>query len=222
MDTHLITDRLTNFIPISEAVTLTGKSLNTIRRLIKKQPKNSPDILLSGSKYLISKELLFSVYPLIDNDEYPGGNQNDNTEVSNMSTQKDSWLPNEIAESYKETIEILRGELDSKNEVIKGLQEANKDLIERNREQNILIQSSIENSQKLLDTNNKELTQRENETDQIVDSLNAQVDAVNSVQSDFASMEGKVESVKKYSLVSILIFSALVTFIIVFFGFYKG
>ena len=112
------------FISIKEACNLFNKSNSTIRRVIKESPENQlkKEKLKTGHyKIFISVEYLNQYF----NGQLPN---NDSNELL-MNNSNDEQLVN----SLNNTIDILKKELENKNNTIESL-------IERQRESNIIIE----------------------------------------------------------------------------------
>jgi len=111
-------------IDIQEAARLTGKNDATIRRLTKK-PVSEPHVKTSEGKIYIEQDYLFSNYPPIQPVSEP----------MHLHMQAPTQAPdNSLLDAKDETIRILRQDVEGKEKVINQL-------LERTREQNIIIQS---------------------------------------------------------------------------------
>lgn len=106
---------MNSYLSIQEASERTGKSQSTITRLVKHY-KGTKHVKKDGKKYLISVEVL---------PEIVTNYSNDYSKTRQM---------NSLIEAKNETISLLKNQLDKKDKVIG-------DLIERNREANIIIKS---------------------------------------------------------------------------------
>ena len=112
------------FISIKEACNLFNKSNSTIRRVIKESPENQlkKEKLKTGHyKIFISVEYL--------NQYFNGQLTNNDSNELLMNNSNDEQLVN----SLNNTIDILKKELENKNNTIESL-------IERQRESNIIIE----------------------------------------------------------------------------------
>ena len=143
------------YLSIKEATEQTGKNEKTIRRLIKRN-ESKKYIQLKEGKLYINSDYLYNIYK-------PG--HLSTQEFGHLSTQKDGQLDNiEIPENEENKPDYLKEVLKSKDDTIQLLstqidtltrQLDNKDttinqLIERTREQNIIIQSIQEKITKQL------------------------------------------------------------------------
>ncbi len=106
---------MNSYLSIQDAVEKTGKSQSTITRLVKRYT-GTKHVKKDGKKYLISVEVL---------PEITTNYSNDYSETIQM---------NSLIEAKNETISLLKNQLDKKDKIIG-------DLIERNREANIIIKS---------------------------------------------------------------------------------
>jgi hypothetical protein len=126
------------YLSLTEAAALSGKSEMTIRRLIKKPESTAYIHLGAGNKPFIEEEYVRKAFAL---------------SASNMVTSDNSMLtPDLIKDLVKEysaalllekdkRIQGLKNELDKKDDTIRSLIQTNHQLIERDRESNIIIQS---------------------------------------------------------------------------------
>lgn len=106
---------MTNYISILEAAEKTGRSQSTITR-VARQYRGTKHVKKDGKRYLVSEEIitqLFSNY------------SNDYSETNQMTS---------LIKAKNETINLLKNQLEKKDLIIGNL-------IERNREANIIIKS---------------------------------------------------------------------------------
>ncbi len=144
------------FLSIKDSAALTSKSESTIKRLVKEvqfSTKNKNDLvkkikfdlLKNGSrKILINKDFLLNYFNI--NDALLGQSDNLNSSNEPLSTSIDLRI-----------IDILKGELDEKNKQIERLNSQISELIERQKESNILL---LDKSIKLLDAPKKRWWQK--------------------------------------------------------------
>lgn len=111
-------------IDIQEAARLTGKNGATIRRLTKK-PASKPYVKVVAGKLLIERDYLFNNYPPI---------QAVNEPVYANAQEPIQSIDKSLLEAKEQTIQILRQDIEGKEKTIAQL-------LERTREQNIIIQS---------------------------------------------------------------------------------
>jgi len=116
---------MSDYVTLAEAVSLTGKSLSTIRRLAKRLPNDA--VKKEGDKYLIKR----SVFGLDSQDEVSVVNQVAN-HVEYPSDNHSGGLDNQLIEAYRSQIQMQAEELRVKNEQIAQL-------LERQHETNILL-----------------------------------------------------------------------------------
>jgi hypothetical protein len=113
-----MTSQNIQFLTVSEAQEMTGKSQSTINRIINKY-KGSKHIKSDGNKHLVSSKLLSE---LVKNYSM----------TSHLTSQSDSMTS--LLEAKNETIEILKQTVNNQANQIN-------ELIQRNRESNIIIKS---------------------------------------------------------------------------------
>jgi transposase len=114
-----MTSQNIQFLTVLEAQEMTGKSQSTINRIINKY-KGSKHIKSDGNKHLISKKLLEELFT-------------DYSKTSHYTNQNDN-ITSLILEAKNETIEILKQTVNNQANQIN-------ELIQRNRESNIIIKS---------------------------------------------------------------------------------
>lgn len=114
------------FLSVSDAQKTTGKSQSTINRIVNKY-KGSKYVKKDGKKYLVSSEIITELFTK-------------NSDTIQMNSHLDSNM-NSLLYAKNETIEILRNELGKKDQVINNQAGQISELIQRNRESNIIIKS---------------------------------------------------------------------------------
>lgn len=130
------------WVTIAEAVKLTGKSENTIRRLIYELQRINKDLAAnviqksSAGSYQIEEEFLYSKYPPVGTNEQPKGNNS----TAHQGTQE----IDPVITAKDETISILKSQLERQaadfKEQLQKRDEQMKMALERMRENNIIIQ----------------------------------------------------------------------------------
>lgn len=123
---------MTTHLTIQEAVNETGKSVSTIRRVVKRLPKDA--IKEQDGKYLIERVALFTALGLTTQNQV-------STQVDSQPSQVDSQVS-----SQPDIVTILTEQLRIKDEQIQQL-------LERQRETNILL-----NNMRLLTTAKPDVT----------------------------------------------------------------
>ena len=114
-----------DYVTITDAVTLTGKSMSTIRRLVKRlrdgdaRDHIKKEMTAQGERYLISRDFLLKEFE----PDTQATTQADNQEDRQATTQMNS---------HDELVEVMREQLKKKDEQIAQL-------LERQRETNILM-----------------------------------------------------------------------------------
>jgi transposase len=121
------------FLTVSEVQEKTGKSQSTINRIISKY-KGSKHVKSDGKKHLISSKLLSELFT-----NYSFASHL-TSKTSKMTSQMNSKIDG-LLEAKNETIEILKNELGKKDQVINNQSGQINELIQRNRESNIIIKS---------------------------------------------------------------------------------
>lgn len=106
---------MTNYITILEAAGKTGRSQSTITRVVR-QYRGTKHVKKDGRRYLIAEELITQLF---------GNYSNDYSEISQMTS---------LVKAKNETINLLKNQLEKKDSIIDNL-------MERNREANIIIKS---------------------------------------------------------------------------------
>lgn len=126
------------YLSITEAAARSGKSEMTIRRLIKKPESQSHTRLEAGNKAFIEEEYVRKIFGLPTSNMVTSDNTMLTTElVKDLSKEYSAAL---LLEKDKR-IQGLKSELDKKDDTIRSLIQTNHQLIERDRESNIIIQS---------------------------------------------------------------------------------
>jgi hypothetical protein len=126
------------YLSITEAAARSGKSEMTIRRLIKKPKSLSYTRLGAGNKPFIEEDYVRKTFGL------PAYNM-----VTSDNIMLTPELIKDLSKEYSaalllekdKRIQGLKSELDKKDDTIRSLIQTNHQLIERDRESNIIIQS---------------------------------------------------------------------------------
>jgi hypothetical protein len=140
------------FLTVPEAQEQTGKSQSTIIRIINEY-KGSKHVKKEGKKYLVSSQILSELFtnysPTIHMNSNSNNDDTKHTESKLFTNYSPTIHLNSLIESKNETIiEILRNELEQKNQIINNqanqisaLTESVRESFERIRESNIIIKS---------------------------------------------------------------------------------
>lgn len=128
-------------LDIQQAARLTNKNDTTIRRLIK-QPTSKPYVRVTNGKLYIDQSYLFGIYPPVQEASPPVQEPISVHSPTQEPTHSPMQSIDKLLQAKDETIEILRQDVIGKERVIGQL-------IERAREQNIIIQS-LQDKVKLL------------------------------------------------------------------------
>ena len=137
------------WVSITNAIKLTGKSENTIRRLIYETQKTNKELATKvitkspTGAYQIETGFLYNKYPL-HTSEQPMSKKNGIPVGNNSSTQSDTQSLDPIIKAKDETISILKSQLEKQateyKEQLNRKDEQTKMLLERMRENNIILQ----------------------------------------------------------------------------------
>jgi hypothetical protein len=113
------------YVTITDAVTLTGKSISTIRRLVKRLRDDDArdyikkEMTAQGERYLISREFLLKEF-------------GPDTQATMQADSQEDMQATTQLNSHDELVEVMREQLKKKDEQIAQL-------LERQRETNILM-----------------------------------------------------------------------------------
>ena len=137
-------------VTIAEAIKLTGKSENTIRRFIYDLQKTNKDLATkvvtkspTGS-YQIEAGFLYTKYPHVSTNDQPMSSPNEQPTGNHSPTHQPTHELDPIIKAKDETIAILKSQLEKQaadyKEQLNRRDEQMKMMFERMRENNIIIQ----------------------------------------------------------------------------------
>ena len=130
---------MSEYISISESVALTGKSISTIRRVVKRLATEgaTDSIRMEGDKYLIRRDVLFRELGLEGVDS-----QAPTQATSQMDSQEQDVNSHDHPVTiHEKMVEVLQEQLRSQAEQLKAKDTQIASLLERLREQNALAAS---------------------------------------------------------------------------------
>ncbi len=138
------------WVTIAEAIKLTGKSENTIRRLIYDLQKTNKELTARvidkspTGAYQIERGFLYSKYPPVSTNKQPTSSPNEQPIGNNSPTHQSTQEIDPIIRAKDETIAILKSQLEKQaadfKEQSNKRDEQMKMMFERMRENNIIIQ----------------------------------------------------------------------------------
>lgn len=142
---------MSQLVTIAEAIKLTGKSENTIRRFIYDLQKTNKDLATkvitkspTGS-YQIETGFLYSKYPHVSTNGQPMSSQTEQSTGNHSSTHQTTHELDPIIKAKDETIAILKLQLEKQvadyKEQLNRRDEQMKMMFERMRENNMIIQN---------------------------------------------------------------------------------
>lgn len=130
-----------NFLYVQEAMEIFGVSDTTIRRLCKKGMKGE-DFKYIDNKLIISDEFLHKYYkPLASAKNSQEKEDNKFAEIQGLFKELMQEYPAALLIEKDKRIKDLQKIVETKDNAIEELMHINTMLVERNREQNIIIQS---------------------------------------------------------------------------------
>jgi hypothetical protein len=137
------------FITIAEAARLTGRHEKTIRRWIRKQLEKDPqardkivrDTIASGFTYRVDKDYLLANSPPLDTPEQSSQEATGQGTVhqAEQSTGQPIHPPDPLMAAKDEVITLLKDQVRQQQEELSSKNEQIKTVLERLREQNILL-----------------------------------------------------------------------------------
>lgn len=138
------------WVTIAEAIKITGKSENTIRRLIYNLQKTDKALFerviikSSTGAYQIETEFLSAKYPSLSTNEQVMGSTHEIPMGNHSPTHQSTQTPDPIIRAKDETIAILKSQLEKQaseyKEQLNKKDEQMKMMFERMRENNIIMQ----------------------------------------------------------------------------------
>jgi hypothetical protein len=138
------------WVSIAQAIKLTGKSENTIRRLIYELQKTNKELatkVISKSPtgaYQIETTFLQSRYPLLSTNENPMSSTHGIPTSTKSTTHETTQTLDPVIKAKDETIAVLKSQLEKQTadykEQLNRRDEQMKMLLERMRENNIILQ----------------------------------------------------------------------------------
>jgi hypothetical protein len=139
------------WVTIAEAIKLTGKSENTIRRFIYDLQKTNKEVAArvitksSTGAYQIEAGFLYTKYPHISTNGQPMSSPTEQPKGNNSPTHQTTQELDPIIKAKDETISILKSQLEKQavdfREQLNRRDEQMKMMFERMRENNMIIQN---------------------------------------------------------------------------------
>lgn len=190
-----------DLISIADAAKLLGRHEKTVRRWIKKQQAADPqsegrivqEAIASGFSYRVDRDYLLAHFPFQDTqvDSLPGlGSVHPPGEDTGQHTRQPTHPADPLAAAKDETIAILKEQVRQQQEELKRKNEQLSTMLERFREQNILLKGYQEKY--LL-----EAPREERETDSSLDTQGEQPTGQHTVHSHEPDGQGKPSSMDK-------------------------
>jgi hypothetical protein len=131
-----------NFLYVQEAMEIFGVSDTTIRRLCKKGMKGA-DFKYIDNKLIILEDFLYKYYKPLAGSKSSNGREEENkfAEIQGLFKDLMQEYPAALLIEKDKRIKDLQKIVETKDNAIEELMHINTMLVERNREQNIIIQS---------------------------------------------------------------------------------